>query len=104
MFVRITNMTNQLFWIYIALSVVYGFLVTFFASKVYYRAVQRNIAQRRIFSWFQVCFPLVSAVLLFLPGLIHLIYWIVSLVTSIVTVAGLLIWLKIQSKKRDVVS
>jgi hypothetical protein len=97
-------MKNQIFWIYIVLSVVYGFLVTFFASNIYYKAIQRNIAQKKIFSWFQVCFPVISAVLLFLPGLIHLIYWIVSFVTSIVTVAGLLIWLKIQSKKRDVIS
>jgi len=97
-------MTNQLFWIYIALSVVYGFIVTIFASKVYYKATQRNIAQRKIFSWFQVFFPLSSAVLLFLPGLIHLLYWIVSFVTSIVTVGCLLIWLKVQNKKRDAIS
>jgi|GEM_PF-2837928 hypothetical protein len=96
-------MTNQIFWIYIALSVLYGFLVTFFASKIYYRAIQRNIAQRKMFSWFQVFFPLISAVLLFLPGLVHLFYWIVSFVTSIVTVGCLLVWLKIQNKKRDAV-
>ncbi len=97
-------MTNQLFWIYIALSVLYGFLVTFFASKIYYRAIQRNIAQRKMFSWFQVFFPFICAVLLFLPGLVHLFYWIVSFVTSILTVGCMLIWLKIQSKKRDAIS
>ncbi|MDD4028992.1 MAG: hypothetical protein PHI40_03090 [Caldisericia bacterium] len=94
-------MANKIHWILIILSVLYGFFVTLFASKLYFGAIQRSLQQKKINPLLQVFFPLISALLLFLPGLLHIIYWTISFGSSIITVAVLLIRLKIHTKQKD---
>jgi len=68
-------MANKIYWILIILSVLYGICVTLLASKVYYKAMQRSIQRRKMNPLFQLLFPLISSLLLFLPGLLHSLYW-----------------------------
>ncbi|MCK5847652.1 MAG: hypothetical protein KAH01_00470 [Caldisericia bacterium] len=75
---------NVNLWI-IIITVFYGFVVTYFSGKIYVKKLETSLLQKKTPSVFNGLFMLIIPVLLFIPGLIGISYWLVAMASSIIT-------------------
>ena len=85
-------------WLGIIIALLYGFAVTYFGGRYFVRSISKAIQKGKVTPLFQLVFMIIAVILLSFPVFIHISYWLVSFVTSIITTLVMILVFKKQTK------